>query len=226
MIIRKASLAGMAAIMVTSLLFGLVQAGAGFDPTMFGIEEDPIRWEETDSYFSHQNHIEGFGLGCDACHSDIFEMEKGAALQAGDFTMQSFAEGKYCGSCHDGRSAFDASTRCGSCHFPPEETIIFTYPVKAVVFSHDLHTSEGKISCETCHQEVFVMEKGALEDKEMAYSPDPQEKREYLEALHNNYCGTCHDSGQAFGYVTRCTVCHVGVSGYESFEGPSVDKGK
>jgi hypothetical protein len=30
--------------------------------------------------------------------------------------MASFRQGKYCGKCHDGTTAFSADTRCNWCH--------------------------------------------------------------------------------------------------------------
>ena len=51
-------------------------------------------------------------------------------------------------------------------------TIIFTKPVKSVVFEHKNHIDQG------------------------------------LE------CDSCHDGDMAFASNTRCTVCHIGVKGY------------
>lgn len=71
------------------------------------------------------------------------------------------------------------------------------------------------------------MKKGSVEKTERAAAPaDSKEKREYLEKLHARYCGTCHNAEQAFGYVTRCTVCHVGVKGYEALQQSSGKKAK
>ena len=52
---------------------------------------------------------------CNACHSAIFPMKKGAA--AGQ-TMKDMEAGKGCGTCHNGTKAFgvkDAAS-CGKCH--------------------------------------------------------------------------------------------------------------
>jgi len=73
--------------------------------------------------------------------------------------------------------------------------------------------------------DIFTMKKGTIEGEELSFSDDPAEKRKYLEALHNKFCGTCHDSSQAFGYLTRCTVCHIGVKGFDKMnEGTSGSK--
>ena len=184
------------------------------------VSEEPIVWNEpTKAAFSHTAHVEDFELECSSCHDETFSMKKGAATASTDFTMAAFTEGKYCGSCHNGDDAFDSSTQCESCHFPPTEKIVFTQPVKSVVFDHDIHVKKAELSCESCHKEVFTMKKGTVEGQELVLSDNPAEKRKYLENLHNKYCGTCHDSSQAFGYLTRCTVCHIGVKGLRNMSG-------
>ncbi len=184
------------------------------------VSEEPISWTKpTKAAFSHTQHVEEFELECSICHSSVFAMKKGAAEENGDFTMATFAEGRYCGSCHNGDDAFDAATQCESCHFPPMEQIVFDTPVKSVIFEHKIHVTREKLSCEQCHKEVFAMERGHVADSKLASSDDREVKRKYLETLHAKYCGHCHDSDQAFGYETRCTVCHIGLKGYNKMHG-------
>ena len=185
-----------------------------------GASEEPLMWDKpTKAAFSHNQHVEEFELECASCHSTVFAMKKGAANANGDFTMAAFAEGKYCGSCHNGDDAFTAASQCESCHFPPTEKIVFNKPVKSVIFDHEIHVGREEISCESCHKEVFAMEQGHVADSKLASSDDLQVKREYLEKLHGKFCGSCHDSDQAFGYQTRCTVCHIGLKGYNKMNG-------
>jgi c(7)-type cytochrome triheme protein len=73
--------------------------------------------------FSHEKHVEDFGMDCDTCHDDIFEMvpstgekNKDRALFDGKYCMKALNEGKYCGSCHDGSTAFSADSQCARCH--------------------------------------------------------------------------------------------------------------
>ena len=66
--------------------------------------------------FSHEAHVEGAGLDCESCHDDLFQMEALAIQGQPDFSMLALAEGRYCGVCHDGETAFSSSTRCASCH--------------------------------------------------------------------------------------------------------------
>jgi len=83
-------------------------------------------------------------------------------------------------------------------------TIIFVKPVKAVVFEHKNHIDQG-LECDSCHDDLFEMETGAAEandDFTMA------------SLYEGKYCGACHDGDMAFASNTRCTVCHIGVKGY------------
>ena len=59
--------------------------------------------------YPHKIHTEL--LACTNCHTDIFQMEKGADL----ITMDKIFAGEYCGRCH-GTVAFDPATNCIRCH--------------------------------------------------------------------------------------------------------------
>lgn len=219
------NLLALAAFLATSLLANSSMAEEAYDADKYGPQE-PIVWTTpTKATFTHQTHTMDAGLECDACHDEIFAMEQGSAEKAGDFSMKSFKKGKYCGSCHNGDKAFDAATQCGSCHTPPEAPIVFTFPVKAVSFDHSIHLKKGGLSCEACHKEVFAMKIGSMEEAEKN-APNQGDKREYLEKIHNKYCGTCHNASQAFGYLTRCTVCHIGVKGQNALQGDDQKKQK
>jgi c(7)-type cytochrome triheme protein len=158
--------------------------------------------------FSHKVHTMDSGLECDSCHDDIFEMEAGASQEKDDFTMSSFMKGNYCGACHDGDTAFNAMSydMCAACHTAPK-TIVFTKPVKAVVFDHQMHVDDFGFNCTNCHSDVFKMHAGNAEQNEDKFT---------MEALYRGeYCGACHDGEQAFASSTRCTTCHIGVLGFD-----------
>jgi len=182
-----------------------------YDEDAYG-PEAPIVWTTPAKgvTFSHKVHTKDNGLDCESCHDEVFTMEAGAAEANGDFTMAAMSEGRYCGTCHDGSSAFATDTQCGSCHQPPEQQIVWTKPVKAVVFKHETHTKEAGLSCEDCHDQHFVMKTGSAEAKDdftMASLYD------------GKYCGACHDGSTAFASNTRCTTCHIGVRGYAKLSG-------
>lgn len=66
--------------------------------------------------FTHKDHVE-MGFGCTECHPQLFATRIGAAEEKPEqFTMQALYDGKYCGACHDGETAFAANTRCTTCH--------------------------------------------------------------------------------------------------------------
>ncbi len=92
----------------------------------------------------------------------------------------------------------------------PTEPIIFTKPVKAVLFEHKIHVEDAGLSCDDCHEEVFPMEAGATQENEDFT----------MESLYNGkYCGTCHDGDSAFASNTRCATCHIGVMGMKRLTG-------
>lgn len=66
--------------------------------------------------FSHDYHVNEAGMDCESCHDELFAMESLAAQEEPDFNMLALSEGRYCGSCHDGDTAFASNTRCASCH--------------------------------------------------------------------------------------------------------------
>ena len=65
--------------------------------------------------FEHRFHL-GKKLNCLSCHPDLFAKKAGEVEEKEDFTMASFNQGKYCGKCHDGTTAFSFNTKCNWCH--------------------------------------------------------------------------------------------------------------
>jgi c(7)-type cytochrome triheme protein len=59
--------------------------------------------------FSHELHTAMFE--CNNCHTAIFKYKKGAS----GMKMDDLYQGKFCGSCHNGQSAFGSSD-CQRCH--------------------------------------------------------------------------------------------------------------
>lgn len=78
----------------------------------------PIVWVKPvkSVVFEHKVHTMDAGLDCASCHDELFEMENGVAEGKEDFTMATLYKGGYCGSCHDGSTAFASNTRCTACH--------------------------------------------------------------------------------------------------------------
>lgn len=176
----------------------------------------PIVWDKpTQVKFDHQFHTGNAGLSCSSCHSGIFGMKAGAALNSGEMTMAAMAKGKYCGTCHDGSTAFATNSKCSACHtnageIVPADPVVWNHPVKSVVFSHKAHTEDFGLDCESCHDQLFAMQKGAAEKADNFT----------MQALYDGkYCGACHDGKTAFASNTRCSTCHIGVKGYNRMNG-------
>jgi len=61
--------------------------------------------------FPHYVHRMQFK--CYVCHEDLFVMKAGA----NDITMDAIQGGKFCGTCHNGKTAFQATfNTCPRCH--------------------------------------------------------------------------------------------------------------
>lgn len=88
-------------------------------------------------------------------------------------------------------------------------TIVFTKPVKAVIFEHKNHIAQG-LDCDSCHSGLFEMATGTAEGND-DFTMDSLYK--------GKYCGACHDGNTAFASNTRCTVCHIGVKGFNRMSG-------
>lgn len=88
---------------------------------------------------------------------------------------------------------------------PGMSGILYTKPVKAVLFNHQTHI---KNTCLQCHSGLFDMK--ALK---------AQEKKDFvMDALYKGkYCGACHNGKLAFASDTQCARCHVRIdSGQET----------
>ena len=71
--------------------------------------------------------------------------------------------------------------------------IIYTKPLKAVIFSHKAHTEDVGLQCEWCHDSTFEMEALAMQEQ-AAFD---------MESLCNErYCGTCHNGDISFSTTT------------------------
>jgi len=165
--------------------------------------------------FSHRLHVEKRGLSCDMCHTKLFEMQALAAQQHSDFNMKSLYSGKYCGACHNGKTAFASNTQCARCHDGvkgyeaakkegkisasgkssggPKNLVYKPKGIGAVTFSHEFHTNV--FSCKDCHTKVFRMKKGG--------------NKMSMDAMNSGkFCGKCHN-GKAATAVTECGKCHT-----------------
>ena len=85
--------------------------------------------------------------------------------------------------------------------------IIYTQPVKAVMFSHAFHVEELELDCDSCHEDIFEVEALLVQQNEDFTMEGLREGK---------YCGTCHDGSGAFSSDSQCARCHIGVKGYNA----------
>lgn len=87
--------------------------------------------------------------------------------------------------------------------------ILYTKPVKSVIFSHKNHVEELGLSCNLCHDKLFQMD--AL---------NAQKNADFtMKALYaGKYCGACHDGKMAFASNTQCARCHIGSKGFNKLQ--------
>jgi c(7)-type cytochrome triheme protein len=89
------------------------------------------------------------------------------------------------------------------------EDIIFTKPVKGVLFSHKTHVEDTGLDCNVCHDKLFQM--SALTAQEGSDFNHKSFKA-------GKYCGACHDGKMGFAMDAQCAKCHTGVKGLKKAE--------
>jgi c(7)-type cytochrome triheme protein len=64
--------------------------------------------------FRHEYHVTLKGMKCNGCHYQPFQMSTGSFKM----NMDTLTKGRFCGVCHNGKSAFDLISRqnCKRCH--------------------------------------------------------------------------------------------------------------
>jgi c(7)-type cytochrome triheme protein len=83
--------------------------------------------------------------------------------------------------------------------------IIYSKPVKSVLFSHKSHAAMG-LDCNACHDKLFQMEALSAQNKADFSMKGLYDKK---------YCGSCHaKDGMAFASDTQCARCHIGTKGF------------
>jgi c(7)-type cytochrome triheme protein len=100
---------GSALVVALTLVFAAV-------PTGFAVDGDIVFKRQAEqptppATFPHWLHRIQFK--CYVCHEAIFQMKAGA----NPITMDAISGGKYCGTCHNGRVAFQVTfDTCPRCH--------------------------------------------------------------------------------------------------------------
>lgn len=138
--------------------------------------------------FNHEKHAAK--RVCTDCHTKLFVMKKGGS----SISMNGMYQGKFCGSCHNGKGAF-ATTDCAKCHkgFKPG-VIKFKTDGGEATFSHEFHL--GMFKCTDCHTKIFPFKAGGR-------------KATMADMEAGKSCGACHNKGKdAFSVQDDCGKCH------------------
>jgi len=62
--------------------------------------------------YSHDDHVGKAALKCSECHYKLYTIEG----HKSKVTMEEMRQGRSCGSCHNGKRAFDVKGTCTKCH--------------------------------------------------------------------------------------------------------------
>jgi c(7)-type cytochrome triheme protein len=95
-------------ILIILFLVSFVSAKTGGGDITFEVKK------AGDVIFSHESHAGSIGLKCTDCHDSLYvTKEKDKSV-----TMAQMQKGASCGSCHNGKKAFDVKIKenCDQCH--------------------------------------------------------------------------------------------------------------
>jgi len=145
----------------------------------------------TAATFSHDVHTAAYA--CKDCHTGIFPYK----AVVGKATMDDMANGKSCGSCHNGKEVFATSGDCAKCHKGLKPGVInymIPKPAGEATFSHEFHLQTYK--CADCHTKIFPYRVGGT-------------KASMADMEKGKACGTCHGKGKDAFDVDDCSKCHT-----------------
>lgn len=100
----------MKGIFVAAACFSLLFAGSAF--AKVGGGDVSIKYKKGEVVFSHESHVNGMGLDCTKCHDALFT----TSTSHKTVTMKQMQQGKSCGACHNGKTAFTVKGNCKNCH--------------------------------------------------------------------------------------------------------------
>jgi c(7)-type cytochrome triheme protein len=100
----------LAVVAVATSAFAQVKAPPDFPIPKADTSPGPVT-------FSHQRHLAKV-TKCSTCHMKDFKMKRGAS---GPITLEAKQQGRFCGSCHDGKTTIGGTVvfpidQCDSCH--------------------------------------------------------------------------------------------------------------
>lgn len=93
-------------------------------------------------HFSHQAHLNDYGVVCADCHVD--------AATSRAATDNILPREKDCASCH--AEEVPDPDQCEKCHRSEVEKVSFKSPERVIDFHHQYHVDVLKLECEWCHK--------------------------------------------------------------------------
>lgn len=129
-------------------------------------------------HFSHQSHLNDYGVVCLDCHVDA----TGSQTARDNILPMK----KACASCH--AEEVDSEAACAKCHIEGAERVLFENAERVIDFHHQYHTETLGMGCESCHVGMDLTDYAS---------------RESWPVMDD--CLTCHQDRDA---PFDCATCH------------------
>lgn len=175
---------------ILPFLVGFVAALAfgwwGFPQLLYSTKTQPLN-------FTHQNHVDMYGMSCDDCHYD-----------RADGSYAGLPSNEKCAECH----SFAMGSNPDEIKFVEEyyekgvevPWLVYQYQPDNVFFSHAAHKDQ---ECTACHPDVGASNElpAYFENRLTKYSKDTMKMKE---------CESCHaqESERFLGASNACQICH------------------
>ena len=173
--------------------------------------------------FSHLIHRAKYS--CRVCHLELeFSMKSGTS----DITMEDNRDGRFCGACHDGVTAFSTEFSCNLCHVVPSKGVAFA----SSEYEHLVEALPGqdfgdKIDWVAAVKEGSIKPAWSLyEDTKEASMPLPEHLKKPMQWYTN--VPRVHVSFSHLDHTLwlDCANCHPDIFKIESFGTEEFDKEK
>lgn len=128
--------------------------------------------------FSHQKHINEFGVDCATCHAEAATSQSSA-----DKMLPGHA---VCQTCHEE----EVSKTCGYCHVDEKTPAAFTREVRELRYNHKKHVSDQKMECVACHAGLDKVDYASAANMPSMASCNTC----HNDVKVNNQCETCHSN--------------------------------
>lgn len=173
--------------------------------------------------FSHATHRVQYT--CRVCHTELeFSMKKGES----GITREDYLDGRFCGACHDGRTAFSVEFACDRCHQNKQKmNAAYSSPEYEELAAALPRLDDGdQIDWVAAIASGAIRPKTALEGEATSSMTLPKHLYEPLEWYANVPGIHVSFSHQAHVAWLDCSNCHPDLFKIESFGTEAFDKEK